>query len=304
MDYREDLNQLWQHGQDNDQSLVDSFSRNPTITISTQSKAAQSKSPCVPLYTHYRKIRKEHVKHKLQYESIDSDSEESVEEQQQQEEGRDGENQMNQRGKSNESTLSLDDTITRKRPRYKEGISKCFLCDWGNTYHDGIEAPKINKLTQIIKNNYGKHDNESIAEQLHLYFKEEIYDPSRGMVMLTAETALNHIEGLHNLDATIYIGESIKRLKRIDQLLEDRIFREDDTYDRNALADLHKNMTLCCRFYREKIGQLNFSNGNTKEDQKGASNYFNLLQPFVENNEKSHYNTQMKKTQDIKAIKL
>jgi hypothetical protein len=344
MEERESLDQFWQRGLDNDHSAVNALSRAPTITISTSRGGSdQRKSPCVTLDKYYNKARKCYIKEKVRHgfdeelsvESIDESDIDEENRNRDRREGAGGEEErgsgeeedndsshhsnedgirgggggvINKRKRTNESDSSIEgeerEARVPMRRRYKEGVSECFLCSWGNSYHDGIEAPKINKLTEIIKSNYGKHNNREIAQELHLYFKNEIYDPKRGMVMLTTATALEHIEGLHCLDATIYVGESIKRLKRIDFLLENKIFREDDSYDHQALSDLHKNMALTCRYYSLKIQMMNFSNGNTREDQKGASNYFNLLEPFLDKNKNKQSNKQIYKTQERRAIQL
>lgn len=334
MEERESLDQFWQRGLDNDHSAVNALSRAPSITISTSRGSDQRKSPCVALDKYYNKARKCYIKEKVRHgfdevlsiESIDESETDEEDADEDREGGGGGEDndssnhskengrmiekrgQVEKRKRIDETDSSLEgeerETRIRKRTRYREGVSECFLCSWGNLYHDGIEAPKINKLTEIIKSNYGKHNNREIAQELHLYFKNEIYDPKRGMVMLTAATALEHIEGLHCLDATIYVGESIKRLKRIDFLLENKIFREDDSYDHQSLSDLHKNMALTCRYYSLKIQMMNFSNGNTRDDQKGASNYFNLLEPFLDKNKNKHSNKQIYKTQERRGIKL
>lgn len=313
MDDRGDLDQIWQNDQNNDRSVIDAFTRAPIITISTQAgKSTPNKSPFVPLKEYYTKERKTCIRTRIYGKNrrqsspsissscshSDDQTDESIIEQRK-------DARLNRKRKlCNHSSDSSDEyAIIPHKNKYKEGISECFLCSWGNLYHDGIEAPKINRLSNIIKNNYGKHNNEDIAQQLHLYFKHEIYDPKRGMVMLTVETALEHLE-FHCNDATIYVGESIKRLRRLDSILENKIVREDETYDRNALADLHKNMSLGLRYYKENIERLNFVNGGTKDDQKGTSNYFNMLEPFLENDGNTRYNAQMQKTQDIRAIRL
>ena len=189
-------------------------------------------------------------------------------------------------------------------PQVQHRRPECFLCAWGDKFHDGIEAPHANKLTEIIKRNYGVHDNTEIAQELHLYFKHEVYDPSRGMVMLTAAVALEHIEGLHSLDATIYIGESIRKEKRIAFMLENMIFREDGTYDKAALADFRRSQKEIRDLYLMPVSRMNFSNGNTKDDMRGASNYFNLQQPFSQRQSDRARQQQLARTRNQPTFRL
>ncbi len=72
---------------------------------------------------------------------------------------------------------------------------ECFLCD---KIHDGIHGPHIEKLSLIMNECYGKYSNEELAQRIHLYFKENVYNPESGMAMLEKEDVLEHIESHHN----------------------------------------------------------------------------------------------------------
>jgi hypothetical protein len=171
----------------------------------------------------------------------------------------------------------------QKRPRVAydtEDRPECFLCSWGNVYHDGIEAPHINKLTAIIKENYGVHHNREIARELHLYFKNEIYRPGTGMTMLTTAVALEHIEQLHTQDARIFLGESIKQEKKLLFCFMNRIYREDGTWDTDALKEYRNSKKELRTLYTMPLNRMNFNNGNTAEDMRRAANYHNLMPKF------------------------
>ena len=157
--------------------------------------------------------------------------------------------------------------------------NECFLCAWGNKFHDGIEAPHVNKLIDIIHVNYGVHHNKEIANELHLYFKHEIYDAASGMEMLTRQVALEHIEGLHTLDARIFLGESIREQKQLAFLFKNRIWRSDGTFDKIAAEEFRKCTKELRELYKMKLGDMNFNNGNSAEDMKRAANYINLMMP-------------------------
>ncbi len=192
----------------------------------------------------------------------------------------------------------------RRKRACSNGHYECFLCAWGDKFHDGIEAPKVNTLMRIIKQNYGVHDNVEIAQQLHLYFRAEIYDPDSGMAMLTMAVALEHIEGLHSLDAAMFLGESIRDEKRIAFLLKNMIFRQDGTYNEKALADYRRSVFNTRQLYNMRLQNMNFANGNTREDLRPQANYFNLQQPFTQRAERQKRQERVQKTRNLPAFKL
>lgn len=185
-----------------------------------------------------------------------------------------------------------DDDNPRPRKRHHRDYSskhrnECFLCAWGNKFHDGIAAPHVNKLVEIIDTNYGVHHNREIANELHLYFKYEIYDPASGMQMLTREIALEHIESMHTLNARIFLGESIKQEKQLSFLFLNAIWRPDPvtggfTYDKVAADQYRKSQKSLRELYLMPLNKMNFANGNNAEDLKRAANYMNLMMPRFE----------------------
>jgi hypothetical protein len=211
-----------------------------------------------------------------------------------QEDGEEEEEQLTGRRRSRQSQQDDDNPRPNKRrrdtstPPTRRGgggtydtrhREECFLCAWGNKFHDGIEAPHVNKLHDIIAQNYGVHANREIANELHLYFKREIYDPSLGMAMLTRQCALEHIEQLHTLDARIFLGESIRAEKQLAFLFKNKIWRRDGSFDKWAAEQYRKSMKVLCQLYRMPLASMNFNNGNNAEDLKRAANYMNLMMP-------------------------
>jgi hypothetical protein len=189
-----------------------------------------------------------------------------------------------------EDEAEYDDNPRPRKRRHCEYSAKhrneCFLCAWGNKFHDGIAAPHVNKLIDIIDTNYGVHHNREIANELHLYFKYEIYDPASGMQMLTREIALEHIESMHTLNARIFLGESIKQEKQLSFLFLNAIWRPDPaggfTYDKVAADQYRKSQKSLRELYLMPLNKMNFSNGNNAEDLKRAANYMNLMMPRFE----------------------
>jgi hypothetical protein len=179
-----------------------------------------------------------------------------------------------------------DDDNPRPRKRYStKHRNECFLCGWGNKYHDGIDAPHVNKLIEIIDTNYGVHHNREIANEMHLYFKYEVYDPASGMQMLTREVALEHIEGMHSLNAKIFLGESIRQEKQLSFLFLNAIWRPDQdtpgaySYDKIAADQYRKSQKALRELYLMPLNKMNFSNGNGAEDLKRQANHMNLMMP-------------------------
>lgn len=185
----------------------------------------------------------------------------------------------------------------RKKRQKRELFDKskrkeCFLCSWGNKQHDGIEAPHVNKLVDIVKTNYAVHDNVDLAWEMHLYFKEDIYDPTTGMEMLTPEAALDHIEGMHSLDAIMYIGEMTRKLKKLYFMLEQSVCFEDGTLDIKVLDQMWKCLKAMNELYKMKPKEMNFSNGNNADDMKRAANCINLLPKFEQKDTRKKTNKQ------------
>ena len=100
------------------------------------------------------------------------------------------------------------------------------------------------------------------------------------------------------------IGESIRKEKRIAFMLENMIFREDGTYDKAALADFRRSQKEIRDLYLMPVSRMNFSNGNTKDDMRGASNYFNLQQPFSQRQSDRARQQQLVRTRNQPTFRL
>ena len=190
-----------------------------------------------------------------------------------------------------------------RRERHRSYVGECFLCGWGDEFHDGIEAPHVNYMKTLIKTCYGVYSNLDLAIALHEYFKAEVYDESR-MSMLTVPVALEHIEGLHTLDAGIFLGESIRDEKRIAFLLKNMIFRADGTYDKQALADYHSSVSHIKGLYNTRLVNMNFNNGNTKEDQRHQAAYFTLRAPRSNRDAQRKRQERVEKARQLPPIRL
>jgi len=160
-------------------------------------------------------------------------------------------------------------TLTNRRPLRPEYDTRtrceCFLCSWGNRFHDGVKAKHVNRLFGIL-DNYGACDNLELAKQLHLYFKEKVYKEGVGMVMLTTEIALEHIVGLHSLSAIIFIGESIRAWKQAWFCFKNAIFKANGKFDKEAFNNFKECQKMLCILYKMDPKNINFSYGKSRED--------------------------------------
>lgn len=68
------------------------------------------------------------------------------------------------------------------------------MCTWSDRFYEGVNVDKVIRLFEIADENNVMCDKREVALQLHLYFKDEVYQSDQGMSMLTKEIALEHIE--------------------------------------------------------------------------------------------------------------
>jgi hypothetical protein len=180
-----------------------------------------------------------------------------------------------------------DNEEEEQQHRTVNGKKECFLCAWGDRFHDGIKAPHIQKLETIIDDCYGYYSNEDLAQQVHLYYKEVVYDPTRGMAMLTAVDVLRHIEELHSLNAKIYIGENIRDWRRIEAISRNKICREDGTIDAKAVIAAERATKMTLSLYKCKIQNLLFNKGVSTEDVNRLGAYHNIMPMYSQQQERS-----------------
>ena len=170
----------------------------------------------------------------------------------------------------------------RKKKRQSLPVSKeeCFLCAYGDRFHDGIRAPHIARLVQIIDKFYGRMSNYELANAVHLYYKHNIYKEDEGMHMLEANVVLEHFEGRHSLAALNFIVESIRDYEQVKFISKGCLCKADGSMDHRAFAIFDKAQTKLEKLYTMNIEKMNFNNGQTAEDLNGKGAYFNLMPMF------------------------
>lgn len=193
----------------------------------------------------------------------------------------------------------------KKRPRRRDHRilpyntnerAECFLCMWGNKYHDGIKAKHVNGLHNIILKQYPKCNNIDLAKQCELYFMKWIYRPGTGMGRLTKEIALEHIEGLHTLNATIFIGESMRKCVKIMYGLEHHIFKSNDKFDKEASREWREYLKQIQSLYKMNPDEMLFNYGQTRKDTADMGQPFNLM---VQRKQQVEKNRRAKRTEQI-----
>jgi hypothetical protein len=168
----------------------------------------------------------------------------------------------------------------RRKEYHHANSDECVLCGWGNKLHDGIEAEHFVHLNNIINMNYGTHHNKEIAIELSLYFKEEIYDPTSGMKLLTKEMALEHIESLHTLNARIYHGEAIKEEKEMKFLFKNIIWKSDGTFNQAAVNEYRKSKKMIHELMKTKPSELAYAENTSVDDMKRMAAHYKMMPKF------------------------
>jgi hypothetical protein len=173
--------------------------------------------------------------------------------------------------------------------------NECFLCSWGDKYHDGIKAPHVHKLTLILDEGYGICDNDELAQQVHLYFKENVYDKDAGMQMLTKKCVKEHIEEMHTLNVKFYIGESIRKWKKILYVLTNTMFKNGTELDTKVLISAERVQKILNGFYKMDPQRMVFNQGMSKEALNKMGGFHHISTSFTQREERM-LQSQIKKT--------
>jgi len=185
--------------------------------------------------------------------------------------------------------------------------NECFLCSWGNSAHDGIYSQHLQKLRDIYIKNRAYVQDEALALMLHLYFKENVWDPRiNGMPMLTSRNALMHIRNFgktHTLNASEHVIESIRFWSKVHQNLSKSLFRQDEKIDKDQFNCLKETQKLLDGFYSKDISKLNFIDPDMRIDTTGSLFKIKTFNINDENIIKNKRLTQ-KKIQDNRTLDI
>lgn len=164
--------------------------------------------------------------------------------------------------------------------------TECFLCSWGNKFHDGIKAKHMIKLYEIW-NDYGVCSDEELAEALSEYYMRRIYNPRRRMPSMTMTMTYVHIQ-THTLAAEVFVGKTLRACQANEFLLQNQIWRSDGTYNREALHDWERMVKLERMMRLTPLAKMSFNMGKTDEDLKKLGKPFNLSLICAQEEEKRH----------------
>lgn len=159
-----------------------------------------------------------------------------------------------------------------------EHIRECFLCSWGDRFHDSVYGTLVNRLHAIFSLNYGRVENAALAQMLHLYFKKRVWQP--GMPMLTQEVALTHIEQMHSLDPRITVGEMIRHYHRLFLTFQNEIYYDNGSFNPRAFAAMNHAGKMILSLYKSDPVKMNFYNPDLELDTKQVGRFTNIMANF------------------------
>lgn len=112
----------------------------------------------------------------------------------------------------------------------------CFLCDWGETRYDKLMAPKVDRLTQILKEGFGNISIEALAHALASYYQCEIRSPAlvRGerLPRWTPEEVKTHITEHMTGNPSVWLTLTINRLQFYERWLDKQLRQDAASGDR------------------------------------------------------------------------
>jgi hypothetical protein len=217
---------------------------------------------------------------------------------------------LNKRRRTSET---FQHNTPQKKSRYDDELKpwfrppthgECCMCSFGDEFHDSIEAPQMNDLMRIYYKCYGMCEDDVLAQALHLHFMEEIHPRFPNVPILTERIALRHIEDMHTLDVTNFIGGSIRKSKKITAQLENIIFREDGTYDSKALADCNRQVKHTAWLHERQPSKMMFHFDRSKEDTRAASNFLNIIAPMKKQSTQQKHQQHMAATRGLPAFSI
>lgn len=182
-------------------------------------------------------------------------------------------------GGHNKKNNKIITTTSKKRKQHTSIKDECFLCAWGNEFHDGIRIPHINRLFQIIHECYGRMKNQDLARALHLYFKKNIYKKG-DMQMLEEYVIIEHLQGFHSLNALNFMIESINEWKSIKVIAKNSLCTEDGKMDLKMFGIFKEAQGKLEKLYNMNIEKMNFNQGTTIDYLNSKGSYMNIMPLF------------------------
>lgn len=156
---------------------------------------------------------------------------------------------------------------------------ECFLCGWGDKFHDGIEAPHINKMHSIIDDCFGIWSKLEIATGVVRYYEAVVCVANPDLPRLSVPMVLDHLEN-HTRDARLFLVNRMDEACQLIFMLKQDIVRADGTKDYKALGEYWRAVDKGFAMYSAKLEKMNFNNGKTRDDTRLMSNPIQLMRAF------------------------
>ena len=172
----------------------------------------------------------------------------------------------------------------------KTGGGECFGCMWssGKNGENSIPINKLNILNSIMDQHYGTMENAALAKVVHMYFKKKIHKEGGSIPIWRTRMIKEHIEK-HTLDPRIYIGESIRKFKRVLNVVDGMLLKEEVNAANEshtvvnekclrAILDLHRRIT---EMYKSVPREMNFYTEDRKISFEYVGRFVNLSKNFT-----------------------
>src|SRR3972149_102069 len=136
------------------------------------------------------------------------------------------------RESSKKASQTLDAVMKQKKqtpiPRSYYTKSLCVGCMWGSSAGQPVASKRLQTILNVFGDNYGKMTEMALARTIHLYYKNVIYLPAKKigkpLPIWRTRSIRDHFKN-HTMDPRIFIGEHIQKLKKMNHLLFDTMFR-------------------------------------------------------------------------------
>lgn len=182
-----------------------------------------------------------------------------------------------------ESPSANDQRRARKKRRRKKVLAlkdfNCFLCAFGNKLHDGVYAPVLVEFIQIFQDLYARINDIDLAKMMVAFFKKRIRGRDKSIPMITEVSILDHIQGLHTLNATMFVVQRIRTWKKVALVLEAKLFNADGTVNQKNLKELKEAELRLDRLYLMDIEKMNFQ-GDLQLDTKKMGAVCEVMKKF------------------------
>lgn len=212
-------------------------------------------------------------------------------------------NEKIENNKQKNALINFDDPIENKKKldlaknaqkirELKHKNSWCYACDMGTINEGPIYANILNRMNDIILQNFAFTDTSSLSKTLHRFYMANIYFPMRQTgyyidAWRTRDIKLHLTD--HLTDPVISFVTSIRETNKLSNYIRDKELlkveefingEKKESIDQIALKNWISLKKLNLEYYKTKVSGMNFYNkGPVNIDQGGKG--FNLQREFI-----------------------